>query len=422
MDKSFHMRNRERLYSLMKKESLLLIFSGEEVVKTNDEYYPFYAHRSFVYLTGLTCKQAVLCAVRDADGNTKECLYLLAPDPMAERWTGKRVSPAEVEASSGISDVRFVDSFDKDMHTLLAGGHYSMRTERPKYLYLDLYRFNPTERLFPSHAFLKRAQQEYAYLQVENADALIRKLRLIKEPCEIEAVRKAEEITRDGILAMMKASRPGMYEYQYKAEFDHALGQYGPDGPGFPSIISAGQNNFCIHYYAYTGQAKDGDMILNDVGAQWDNHTTDVSRSWPCNGRFSERQKLLYECALSTSNHMFATVKPGMRMADIDRTIRAYNAERLVEAGALDRVENVGKLMWHGGAHHVGYDVHDVVETPVTIAPGMVFCIDVGIYHEDWGIGFRLEDNLLVTEDGCECLSGAIPRTVEDIEDVMRKG
>ena len=255
---------------------------------------------------------------------------------------------------------------------------------------------------------------------MENANALIRKLRLIKTPEEIEATRKAENITRAGILAMMHASKPGMYEYQYKAAFDYALGQYGPEGPGFPSIISAGANNFCIHYYAYTGQAQDGDMVLNDVGAQWDNHITDVSRGWPCNGRFSGQQRTLYECALATSNHMFSIIKPGMRMEDVDAVARRYNAERLVEAGVMKSVDEIGTYMWHAGAHHIGYDVHDVVERPEFVAPGMMFCVDIGIYHEAWGIGFRLEDNCLVTETGCENLSAAIPRTIAEIEAEMR--
>ena len=273
----------------------------------------------------------------------------------------------------------------------------------------------------PTHKLLTRVQRDYPYLQIENANRLVRKLRLIKQPCEIEAIRKAEVITGEGILAMMKASKPGMYEYQYKAAFDYAIGQHSPDGPGFPSIISAGANNFCIHYYAYTGQAQDGDMVLNDVGAQWDGHITDVSRGWPCNGKFTENQKLLYECALATSNHLFSMIRPGMKMRDVDGTIRQYNAERLKDAGVLQDVKDVGRYMWHGGAHHIGYDVHDVIETPELIAPGMVFCVDVGIYHEEWGIGFRLEDNCLVTENGCENLSAAIPRTIQDIEAVMRK-
>ena len=162
-------------------------------------------------------------------------------------------------------------------------------------------------------------------------------------------------------------------------------------------------------------------MVLNDVGAQFDSHITDVSRGWPVNGRFTDKQKLLYECALATSDYMFSIIRPGMRMADVDATIRRYNAERLIEAGVMQSAEEVGKYMWHGGAHHIGYDVHDVVETPDLLAPGMMFCVDVGIYHEEWGIGFRLEDNCLVTDTGNENLSGAIPRTVYEIESVMRR-
>ena len=163
-------------------------------------------------------------------------------------------------------------------------------------------------------------------------------------------------------------------------------------------------------------------MVLTAVGAQWDQLMTDVSRGFPCNGRFSERQRLLWECVQATSDHMFRLVKPGYPMAEVDAEIRRYNAARLVDAGVLDKPEHIGRYMWHGGAHHVGWDVHDVVELPKQVAPGMVFCIDVGVYHEEWGIGFRLEDNLLVTEDGCENLSADIPRTVADIEAVMRKG
>jgi len=373
------------------------------------------------YLTGIQQKEAVLLAIKDNDSVT-ERLYVLPPDTMEERWTGRRLKPVEAESISGIKDIRFANQFMADVHALTAGGHYSHKTDHFDHIYLDLFRVSPKDFDRPAHQFLKFVQSNYPYLKVENANAILRKLRLIKQPCEIEAFRRAETITGEGILAMMKASRPGMYEYQYKAEFDHVLSQHSPDGPGFPSIISAGTNNFCIHYYAYTGQALDGDMILNDVGAQWDGHITDVSRGWPCNGRFSDRQKLLYECALATSDYMFSIIKPGMKMADVDATIRSYNAALLREAGVLRDLNEIGKYMWHGGAHHIGYDVHDVVATPEVVAPGMVFCVDVGIYHEEWGIGFRLEDNCLVTSNGCENLSAFIPRTISDIEAVMRKG
>ena len=415
MNTAYYQGNRERLYAMMPPGSLLMLFSGEEVRKTNDEYYPFFADRSFVYFTGLKCRQAVLLALKDAEGSVAERLYLLPPDAIAERWTGTRIKPQEAESVSGVKDVRFVGALETDFSALANSGNYGA-------VYLDLYRISPADVDRPAHGWRNVIQREYPFLRLENANILIRQLRLIKQPCEIEALREAEKITKAGILAMMHASRPGKYEYQYKADFDYALAQFGPDGPGFPSIISAGKNNFCIHYYSYRGQAHDGDMVLNDVGAQHDSLMTDVSRGFPCNGRFSDKQKLLFNCALQTSNHMFSIVKPGFSMAEVDATIRRYNAALLCDAGVLDKPENIGRYMWHGGAHHVGYDVHDVIERPLTVKPGMVFCIDVGIYHEEWGIGFRLEDNLLVTEDGCENLSAAIPRTVEDIEAVMRKG
>ncbi len=414
MDKGFYRGNRQRLYGQMKDNSLLVLFSGTEVRKTNDEFYPFFTSRNFLYLTGLDGRELALLARKDASGRVTEKVFLLPPDPMAERWTGRRIKPGEAAERSGIEDVGFAAEFEGELHRLASTGNY-------EYLYLDLYRAAPSDRDTPAHRLRWRAASHYPYLKIENADALIRRLRLIKQPCEIEAIRKAEQITKAGITAMMKASRPGMYEYQYKAVWDYALGQFGPQGPAFPSIISAGKNNFCIHYNAYTGQALDGDMVLNDVGGWYDGLMTDVSRGWPCNGKYSEKQRLLYECALATSNHMFATIKPGMPMAEVDGEIRRYNAERLKDAGVLDDVKDVGAYMWHGGAHHVGFDVHDVVETPEVIAPGMVFCVDVGIYHEAWGIGFRLEDNCLVTEGGCENLSACTPRTVEELEDTMRQ-
>ena len=414
MEKEFFKGNRQNFYKQMKENSLLVMFSGLEIRKTNDEFYPFYTNRNFLYLTGLDSKELILLARKDGEGNVREKIFLLPPDLLKERWTGTRIRPEEAAERSGIAKTGYVEDFAGEFHKIAASGNY-------RRLYLDLHREAPEDRDAPAHLLLRQIRDNYPWLQIENANILIRELRTIKQPCEIEAMKVAEKITCEGITAMMKASKPGMYEYQYKAVFDYVLGQYGPQGPAFPSIISAGKNNFCIHYYSYTGQAMDGDMVLNDVGAQKDYLMNDVSRGWPCNGKFSDRQRLLYECALQTSNHMFEMIKPGMPMKEVDAEARRFNARLLVDAGVLDKPENIGTYMWHGGAHHVGFDVHDAVKAPEVIAPGMVFCVDIGIYHEDWGIGFRLEDNCLVTEDGCENLSVITPRTVGEIEDTMQR-
>ena len=412
MNCEFYAGNRKKLYEQLEPASILLLFSGLELRKSADADYPFFASRNFVYMTGIEQKRSVLMACKDAVGNVRERLYLLPKHAMQERWTGYRLLPDEATALSGVSDIQSLDSFDYAVHSLLMSGGFDK-------IYLDLHRQSAEDRDEQGHIFSRMVQEKYPWMQIRNVMPQIRRLRTIKQPCEIAALRRAEEMTKAGILAMMRASHPGMYEYQYKAEFDRALGQFGPQGPGFPPIISAGRNNFSIHYDSYTDQALDGDLVLNDVGAQWDNLVTDVSRSWPCSGKFTERQKLLYACALATSDYMFSIIRPGMKMADVDRIIRQYNAQRLVDAGVMQSVEEVGTYMWHGGAHHIGFDVHDMVQMPETIEPGMVFCVDVGIYHEAWGIGFRVEDNCLVTEEGCENLSADIPRTIEEIEAIM---
>ena len=417
MKNTFHKENRESLYLSLKPASMLLLFSGHAPRKTGDEDYPFFADRSFVYYTGIEQADSVLAAVRHSESasDVQEILFMLPPDAHAERWTGKRLNPAEAEELSAIHDFRYNTGFMAFVERQIGSGITT--------IYLDLDRKNLNEQPI-RHAFQLASwlQKYYPAVQIENIHDRIRNQRTIKKPCEIEAMRYAETITAEGIKAMMRASRDGMYEYQYKAEFDYALAQRGVLSPGFPSIISAGQNNFCIHYYSYRGQAHDGDMVLNDVGACWDNEINDVSRGWPVNGKFSEKQALLYTCAYNTSNYMFSTLKPGLPMAFVDQEIRRYNFEQLKSAGVLDKYEDIGTYMWHGGAHHVGYDVHDEVDVKDgkrLLEPGMVFCIDVGIYHEEWGIGFRLEDNCLITENGCENLSAVTPRSIEDIEAFM---
>ena len=392
--------------------SLALFFSGSPVRKTADEDYGYFANRNFVYLTGMEQKDTILMMEKDASGY-RETLFILPPNLIEERWTGSRMKPEEIEAVSMISSFAYKETFEEELKKVLTSG-------RIQKVYLDIDRMEGQVVVSAADSMEAFLKQEYPSMPIENSLPIMKMLRLIKKPCEIRAMEKAQEITKAGILAMMTHSRPGMYEYQYKAEYDYALAQHGVLEAGFPSIISAGKNNFCIHYYGYRGQAMDGDIVLNDVGVRWDNELTDVSRGWPCNGKYSSRQKLLFECQYNTSEHMFSMLKPGIPMKEVDAEIRRYCFEQLKEAGVCKSFDDIGTYMWHGGAHHVGFDTHDVVSArDAIIQPGMVFCVDIGIYHEEWGIGFRLEDNCLITEDGCRNLSKDIPRTVEDIEAVM---
>lgn len=412
MEPQFYKGNRDAFMEKLEPGSLALFFSGSPVRKTADEDYGYFANRNFVYLTGMEQKDTVLMMEKDASGY-RETLFILPPNLIEERWTGSRMKPEEIEAVSMISSFAYKETFEEELKKVLTSG-------RIQKVYLDIDRMEGQVVVSAADSMEAFLKQEYPSMPIENSLPIMKMLRLIKKPCEIRAMEKAQEITKAGILAMMTHSKPGMYEYQYKAEYDYALAQHGVLEAGFPSIISAGKNNFCIHYYGYRGQAMDGDIVLNDVGVRWDNELTDVSRGWPCNGKYSSRQKLLFECQYKTSEHMFSMLKPGIPMKEVDAEIRRYCFEQLKEAGVCKSFDDIGTYMWHGGAHHVGFDTHDVVSARDAIAqPGMVFCVDIGIYHEEWGIGFRLEDNCLITEDGCRNLSKDIPRTVEDIEAVM---
>jgi len=415
MDRSFYQENRQALYNQIDGDGLIVLFAGEAPRKTADAFYGFFANRNFAYLTGVgeTCAQQFVFMAAKRGATVEETLFILPPDEYAERWNGRRMKADEAREKSGIEEIAWVDQFALRFHKAANAGACQA-------LWLDIDRLRSGEPDNEAQRFSRTAAAECPFLRVGNLLPHLRALRTIKKPCEIEAMKTAMTVTREGILAMMRGSRPGMYEYEYKALFDAALTNRGVLAPAFPPIISAGANNFCIHYDAYTGRAQDGDMVLNDVGACWDYLCNDVSRGWPCNSRFNERQRLLYTCAYQTSEYMFSIIKPGMPTADVDLTARRYCFERLKDIGLLASYEDVGRYMWHGGAHHVGFDVHDVVDMSRPVSAGMVFCVDIGIYCLEWGIGFRLEDNCLVTDDGCVNLSASIPRSIDEIEAAMR--
>jgi len=412
MDKSFYMNNRQRLLSAMPEGAMAVLFAGEAPRKSADMYHLFYSDRNYLYLSGVDYESFILVLTKTATG-TEERLYILPKDMLKERWNGYRYSADEVRDLSGVQNLRYLEDFENDFFRAVNSG-------RVKELWLDLFKNRHSEPDDVAHKFANRARSSYPWLTVTNLLPAMRKLRTIKAPCEIEALQRSEQITRDGIIAMMKAAKPGMYEYELKAEFDRVVTKSGIVTTISSPIISAGKNNFCIHYNSFTGQIGEDDMILVDVGADWKHLVTDVSRTWPVSGKFSEKQAALYNAACYTSDYMFGIIKPGMPMKDVDAIIRKVCTEELIKIGLLKNPDEAGKYIWHGGAHHIGWDVHDMVDTEIgNIEPGMVFCVDVGIYCEEWGIGFRLEDNCLVTETGCVNLSGGIPRSIKEIEAVL---
>ena len=267
--------------------------------------------------------------------------------------------------------------------------------------------------------FAKRIQSRHPHIVIRNSYPLLATMRKIKSPAEIDTIRKAMQITEAGIRRMMCTAKPGMMEYELEAEFNHELARHGQRRTAFPSIIAGGERIFYLHYANPMSAIAENELILTDVGAAYDEYCTDISRVFPANSHFSKRQAQLYQVAYDANRAVMEQARPGVFFPQLNRTCREVSFDGLKALGLINDLTDIRKYAWHGAVHHVGLDTHDVGGYDEPITENMIFTVDAGIYVREWGIGLRIEDNILVTANGCENLSAAIPSTIEEIEYFM---
>lgn len=413
MDKQFHIDNRQKLSAHIEDNEAMLFFSGESQRKTADEDFPFFANRNFLYLTGVKQEGSALLIQRK-NGIVSERLFVAKPDFDQEIWSGRRFTETEIHEMSGIETVEDIANLDRAVNDL-----FSFRNFTTLWLCFDAV---ASERSFDiEREFAKQIQSRHPHVAIKNSYPFVTAMRKIKTPEEIDAVRTAMRITETGILRMMRVAKPGVMEYELEAEFNHELAQHGQRRTAFPSIIAGGERIFYLHYANPMSAIADGELILSDVGAAYDEYCTDISRVFPANGRFSERQAQIYQVAYAVNRAVMAEVRPGLAFPEMNRICREASFEGLKVLGLINDFADIRKYVWHGVTHHVGLDTHDVGGYEELIAENMVIVVDAGIYVREWGIGLRIEDNVLVTTDGCENLSAAIPSTIEEIESLMAK-
>jgi Xaa-Pro aminopeptidase len=389
----------------------MLFFSGEGERKTADENYPFFTNRNFLYLSGVKQEQSALL-LQNKDSILSESLFVLKPDVAKEIWTGRRFTDEELNEISGIERIEDISILNKTMDALLS-------SQDVHTLWLCFDALAPERSFDLEREFSKSIRNRYPHIAIKNSYPLVCAMRKIKTQDEIDAIRSGMQITEAGIRRMMRAARPGMLEYELEAEFHHELAARGQRHTAFPSIISAGERNFYLHYSHLMSPMAEGELILTDVGSTYEDYCTDISRVFPANGYFSERQAQIYQIAYAANRAILAQVRPGEPFSMPNRICREVSFEGLKGLGLLDDMAEIGKYVWHGTTHHVGLDTHDVGGYEEPMAENMVFTVDAGIYVREWGIGLRLEDNVLVTAGGCENLSASIPATIEEIESVM---
>lgn len=405
------LRRRAALTQSMTDGDVMLFFSGETRRKTADEMYPFFADRNFLYLTGVSQADTAL-VVTCRNGRIAETLYAPKPDDYQEIWHGRRLRAEELTAISGIGDVRDIAGLDRALHGLF--------TTWAETLWLCLDVLEPNQAPNLEQRYAAKVREIYPQLRIRSSYPLVAGMRRIKSPAEVEAIRRAMELTNLGIRRMMRFCRPGVMEYELEGEFLHELSRHGQRGPAFPSIVAAGERNFYLHYPLPLEQVRDGDLVLTDVGAGWEGYCTDVSRVFPANGRFTDRQAQIYAVALAANRAMLRELGPGKDFDFPNRLCQETAFEGLRALGLLDDIAGIRRYVWHGTTHHVGLDTHDVGGYEGVLEPGMVVTADAGVYVREWGIGLRVEDTVLITDTGCENLSAAIPSELSDVEAACR--
>jgi Xaa-Pro aminopeptidase len=367
----------------------------------------------FFYLTGLEAPGGWLVLVGRTSDPDEAILYLPARDSAAERWTGPTLGPgAEATRLSGIDSVRPASAAEAEIQRLV---------------------FAPASAAREGSLYLRRGEREMrtpffrrlvfsdgslgAPVRIGDLTALMAQLRLVKDEEEQARLRRAVTITGEGLRAAMEAARPGMFEYELEARLESAFRRNGSERLGFPSIVGSGPNSTTLHYDRNRRQTRAGDLIVIDVGAEYGYHTADVTRTIPVSGRFTARQRALYDLVLGAQQAAIDSARPGTDLQALNRVARDYMREH---SGGLCGSSTCERYFVHGLSHWLGMDVHDVGSYATRLAPGMVFTVEPGIYLKDEGLGIRIEDDLLVTATGVEVLSAGIPRTAAEVERAMR--
>lgn len=407
-----YVSRRSAVLDQMEKGSIMVLYSGEGIPQSMDDCCPFEANHHFFYLTGLRRENMALVLSRSASQD-KTILFIEEAIPTMERWTGKRVTKDEAKAVSGVDDVRYIDSIASALGRMVA-------REQVTSAYFDCYRNAMTDVDSYNMAKAKAFAAAYPAVTLKSAHPMLAGMRMIKDEDEIARIREAIAVTDTGLKRILSTLKPGQMEYQAQAEFEYAIRYHGAEGTAFSTIAGSGINGCMLHYETNHCVMEDGKLLLLDLGAKVKGYCADITRTYPVNGKYSARQKEIYDIVLAANQKVTEQARPGLTLKQLNEICKQVLAEGLMAIGKINSADEIGTYYMHGVSHHLGLDTHDAIaHDEVPLAPGMVITNEPGLYIDEEEIGIRIEDDLLITEDGCEVLSKDVPRTTQEIEALM---
>lgn len=424
LDKKFFSNNRKRLKPLMKHDALAVMFSADMMPRNGDQHYPFRQNSDLFYLTGIDQEETVLLFFPDCPlEQYREVLFIRKTNERIATWEGHKYTQDEAREISGIKNVMWTDSFEGVMNQVstLSSNIYLNRNEH----------WGAPE--IPESKEVregKKLVKKYPFHQFHRLAPLMTELRLIKDKPEIDTMRHACRITAKAFERVTGFVKPGLNEYQVEAEITHEFFRSGAKGHAYAPIVAAGKNATVLHYIDNNSTIEDGDLMLFDIGCEFENYSSDLSRTIPVNGRFTDRQKQVYNAVLKVFKQARDMIRPGITIDEINKKVEKLLMEEHIKLGLYKQEDVVEKeeaqklvktYYPHGTSHFMGLDVHDVGTKYERLEAGMVLSCEPGIYIREENIGIRLENDILVTTGDPVDLMEEIPIEAEDIERMMQE-
>ena len=413
MKTEFFINNRAKFTERMDDYSTAVFFSGKAPRESADQQYLFSVDRNFFYLTGIDREDMVLVISKIA-GNVDETLYIQPVNEHFEKWYGILMRKEEAIKISGIKTVENRNDFLTKFSSKLSSA------DRPDNVYIFSYITDVEEPYDCYRSFANWLRNQHPTVIIKNSLDIMIKLRSSKSEEEVEEIKTAIGYTNEALQFVMKNLKPGMYEYQVRADFEYQL-MLRNSKPSFTTIAASSGNAVILHYVDLQRKMADDDLILLDLGALSNYYASDITRTYPVNGKFTQRQKDIYNIVLGAQDVTFDAMHVGASEKDVNNKVKAYFAKELKTLKFIKDDSEVDKYYYHSIGHPLGLDVHDYIRRDKTMQENNVYTVEPGLYIKEEGIGIRIEDNVWVTKNGIINLSKDIIKTVSDIENFMNK-
>ena len=422
IDNSLFIKNRKKFIDKMEDNSIAFFNSNDNYPVSADTTLPFEQHRDLFYLSGINQEETVLLLFKKSNQEFKEILFLTKPNDLLTHWEGARLDRKKTLSISGIHNIHWLNELDNIISALM---------KEVKILYLNKnehYRAK-VETQTREERFNNWITKEYPSKETKGCNIILQVLRSIKEPIEIQLIQKACDITELGFRRILNFVKPGVWEYEIEAEFSHEFLRNKSKKFAYSPIIASGINSNILHYIKNNNQCREGDVLLLDVGAEYANYSSDMTRTVPVSGKFTKRQKAIYNSVLLVKNEATKLLRPGLLWKEHYAEVGKIMTSELLKLGLLSKndIQNqtkenpaFKKYFTHGVSHHLGLDTHDYGDLSRPIEKNMVFTVEPGIYVQEENFGIRLEDDVVVQENADPInLMKNIPIEIEEIEDLM---